>query len=118
MVSNISEALRYSFEDSDSAALAREKLLQAGIAADHISTHVLSDEAGPSVGNFALDTKAVNRGNDDSLFDKIFTRGDPNEGVAHQSVRWHSSTLLLVDVDDDNEKERISALLGRPIKSI
>ena len=118
MASNISEALRFSFEDSDSAARAREKLLQAGFAAERISTHVLSDEAGPAVGNFALDTKDVNRGIDDSMFDKIFTRDDPNEGVARQSVRWHSATLSLVEVGDGKEKERVSALLGMPIKSV
>lgn len=115
---SISEALRFSFEDSDSAARAREKLLKAGVAAERISMHVLSDEAGPSVGNFALETKDVDRDNDNSLFDKIFTRDDPNEGVARKSVRWHSSTLLLVEVDEGKDKVRISALLGMPIRSL
>ena len=118
MTTNISEALRFSFEDSDSAAQAREKLMQAGVSTERMSIQVLSDEAGPSAGNFALDTKDVERGGDDSLFDKIFTRDDPNEGVAREPVRWHSATLLLVDADNSEEKNRISELLGMPIKAI
>ncbi len=69
------------------------------------------------MGNFALDTKDVDRDHDDSLFDKFFTRDDLNEGVARQTVRWHSSVVLLVDTEDNDEKERVSALLGMPIRS-
>lgn len=117
-MTKILETLRFSFEDSDSAAQGRAKLLQAGVSVERISIQVLSDEAGPPVGNFALDTKDGDRGGYDSLFDKIFTRDDPNEGVAREPVRWHSATVLLVDANDADEKERISRLLDMPIKSL
>ena len=91
MAANISAAAYFSFEDSDSATHARERLLQSGVVAERMPIQTLADEAGPSVRNFALNFEDVARSNDNSVFDKFFTRDDPNESVARQAVRWHAS---------------------------
>lgn len=91
------------FSDAESA---RNALLASGFAPD--SVHLISqeDEAGPVEGNFILEYKDTEKGDDRSVFDALFGRDDPNEGQGRTEVAWRGSYLLTVDADDGDQFTR------------
>ena len=111
----MSNLVHYSFDDIDSVEVARGKLLSAGILPDQISVRVLADEAGPVVGSFVLDTKDASVDHDDSKLDALFSRSNPNEGLAQRAAQWHGSTLLCIAVANPDQQDLIEALLGSPV---
>ena len=93
------------FDSLEHATHARAALLAASIAPDLIEIVPLLDEAGPTSGNFALDSKDANVANDRSALDAIVGTDDPNEGMARQPVKWSATALLVVHSSSESERQ-------------
>ncbi|MGI4848031.1 MAG: hypothetical protein ACRYGK_07840 [Janthinobacterium lividum] len=83
------------FSDIDEAAHAKNALLESGLPQEQIRIDVLSDEAAPVEGNFALEYKDAAKDNDNSILDKVLTSNDLNEGQGRQPVDWHTVCALV-----------------------
>lgn len=100
------------FDTLEHATRARAALLAASIAPDLIEIVPLLDEAGPTSGNFALDTKDANVDDDRSALDAVIGDDDPNEGVGHQPVKWSATALLVVHSTSDSEQRAAEAAVS------
>ena len=94
----------WNFSRLEEAEKAHAALLACGIAAEDLHMDVVSDEAAPVQGNFALDYKDAASSNDDSFLDKVFTVDDPNEGQGRQDVEWHCVCILVVKHSAQNSE--------------
>lgn len=102
----------WSFGDIDEAAKAKKALLAAGAADESLRLDVLSDEAAPVQGNWALEYKDAAGSNDDSILDKVLTTDDLNEGQGRQEVKWRTVCALVVIHDANLDHARVQELMA------
>lgn len=88
------------FPDAENA---RNALLASGFAADSIHLTSTQDEAGPVSGNFILEYKDKEKGDDDSILDALFRSDEPNEGQGRTEVAWRGNYLLTVDTSNEEQ---------------
>lgn len=98
------------FSDAENA---RNALLTSGFAPDSVHLSSTADEAGPVSGNFILEYKDTEKGDDDSVLDALFSRDDPNEGQGRTEVVWRGNYLLTVDAADEEQLCRASDITQR-----
>jgi hypothetical protein len=101
----------WKFRDIDEAGRAQQALKQAGIAEENLRIDVVTDEAAPMQGNFALEYKDAASSNDDSFLDRIFSTDDPNEGQGRQAVDWHCVCVLVVLHDSEQAEALVRQTL-------
>jgi hypothetical protein len=100
-----SPTLLRSFTQLADAEAAAYRLIAAGISPSDISIDTRIDEAGGTQGNFA-----IGNGNEPPHPDMPLS-ADADYEKNFKSVEWHGAFLLLVRMDDDRQKEKVSTLL-------
>jgi hypothetical protein len=93
------------FSDAEQA---RNALVSSGFPPEAIHLESSADEAGPVQGNFALEYKDSDNDNDNSVFDSLFGRDDPNEGRGRTEVAWGAGYIMTIDAVDDAQSARAS----------
>lgn len=91
--------LVYVFNDLNSAIRARDYLHdETGCTAVELTN--LADDTGALDGNFLVEYKDATHDDDDSLFDRSFSRDDINEGLGRRPIMHNDKTLLVAVIAD------------------
>jgi hypothetical protein len=96
------------FSDAENA---RNALVSSGFSPEAIHLESTIDEAGPVQGNFVLESKDSDNDNDDSPFDSLFGRDDPNEGHGRTGVAWRGGYIMTIDAADETQIARASDIV-------
>ena len=108
---SIENMLLRTYANFNSAQAAREALLAAGFARDAISFTAKDDEAGPVIGNFAIDRE---KDPDSDRRQPDFSAGyDPNETQSTAPVDWGASYMLMIDAGDASQLQLATDIAER-----
>jgi hypothetical protein len=103
---SIPHTLLRSFTQLSDAEAAADRLKDAGIPSSNISIDTRIDEAGGTQGNFA-----VGNGIEPNPLTDTHLSTDSDYEKNFKPVKWQGAFLLLIRLDDDQQKEMASALL-------
>lgn len=95
------------------AEQARDQLLSSGFSSDRIHLSSNQDEAGPMENNFILDDKDTGHGPRSGPLHRFFGTEERTDAYGSAHPVWHSSYLLTVDTDDDEQLELASDIMER-----